>query len=134
MKGMKPISGVFFVLGLTISLLTSNLPTKAQSNQNTGNTGKSGYIAQNDDVEVFRNPTEGDNIPVDVTVKGASGTNRTARQQGANAFCKANQYTQALTFDYARDSTVGTMQWNPKSEQWEFCERCTMYLTKVTCK
>jgi hypothetical protein len=133
MKGMKRIFGVLFVLGLTISTLASNLPTKAQSNQNNGNTGKSSNIAATD-VRVFRNPTEGDNIPVDVVVKGASGQNKTARQQGANAFCKANQYTEAVSFDYERDGTIGTMQWNQKSEQWEFCEKCTMYLTKVTCK
>ncbi|MBE9184184.1 hypothetical protein IQ270_05470 [Microcoleus sp. LEGE 07076] len=130
---MKRIFGVFFVLGLTISTLAYNLPTKAQSNQNNGNTGKSSNIAATD-TRVFSNPREGDNIPVDVVVKGASGLSEKARQQGANAFCKANQYTQAINFTFDRDSTVGTMQWNQKSEQWEFCEECTMYLTKVTCK
>ncbi|MEG4304975.1 hypothetical protein [Microcoleus sp. D3_18a_C4] len=119
MKSMKRIFGVFFVIGLTISTLASNLPTKAQSSE---------------DIRVFLNPTEGENIPVDVVVKGASGLNQRARQQGANAFCKANQYTQAVSLDFARDSTVGTMQWNPKTSEWEFCEKCTMYLTKVTCK
>ncbi len=133
MKGMKRIFGVFFVLGLTISTLASNLPTNAQSNQKSGNTGNSGNIAATD-IRVFRNPREGDDIPVDVVVKGASGLNERARQQGANAFCKANQYSEAISFDYERDGTIGTMQWNQKSERWEFCASCTMYLTKVTCK
>lgn len=130
---MKRILGVFFVVGLTISTLASSLPTKAQSNQNSGNTGKSSNIAATD-IRVFRNPTEGDNIPVDVAVKGVSGVSERARQQGANAFCKANQYTEAVNFDVERDSTVGTMQWNPKTYQWEFCEDCKLYFTKVTCK
>ncbi|MEG4841691.1 hypothetical protein [Microcoleus sp. B9-D4] len=133
MKGMKRIFGIFFVVGLTISTLASNLPTKAQSNHNIGNNGKSGNIAATD-LRVFRNPTKGRNIPVDVVVKGADGLDEEARQKGANAFCRANQYTEAVSFDYERDGNVGTMQWNPKSEQWEFCEECKMYLTKVTCK
>lgn len=130
---MKRIFGVFFVLGLTTSALAYNLPTKAQSNQNNGNTGKSSNIAATD-IRVFRNPTEGDNIPVDVVVKGASGLNDEARQKGANAFCKSKQYTEAVNFEVERDSSVGTMQWNPKTYQWEFCEDCKLYFSKVTCK
>lgn len=117
MKGMKRIFGVFFVLGLTISTLAFNLPTKAQSN-----------------LRVFNDPTKGDNIPVDVVVKGASGLDEEARQKGANAFCRANQYTAAVNFEWDRDSTVGTMQWNPKTFRWEFCEECKLYFTKITCK
>ena len=134
MKGMKRILGVCFVLGLTISTLASNLPTKAQSNQNKENTGKSSNIAATDEVRVFNDPTKGDNIPVDVVVKGASGLDEEARQKGANAFCRANQYTAAVNYEWDRDSTVGTMQWNPKTFRWEFCEECKLYFTKITCK
>ncbi|CBN58013.1 hypothetical protein [Kamptonema sp. PCC 6506] len=103
---------------MTISTLASNIPANSQSS-----------------TEVFEDPTVGDNIPVDVVVKGASGLNAEARQQGANAFCKYKSFTQALpNFRYERDSTIGTMQWDRKTEDWVFCESCKSYLTRVTCK
>jgi len=131
---MKRILGGFFVLGLSISTLAFNLPVNAQSAQGSGTTGEPSGDAGSD-VGVFENPTEGNNIPVDAAIKGADGRSPRARQQGANAFCQSNGYTQALEgFQYKRGSTIGTMQWDPKTNSWEFCANCGMYLTKVRCK
>ncbi len=131
MKRIFPVC--VFVLGLSISILASHLPANSQSDRNIGDSGNLGIIA-NSDVEVFENPTEGNNIPLDVAIKGESGLSPRARQQGANAFCQSNQYNKAVNFEFKRGSTIGTMQWNKQTNSWEFCESCTMYLTKVTCQ
>ena len=56
---------------------------------------------------MFDNPTEGNNIAVDVVIKGESGLSPKARQQGANAFGQSNQYNKAVSFEFARGSTIG---------------------------
>jgi len=87
--------------------------------------------------KTFSNPAM-DGYPIDVALKGESGDSASARQRGANRFCRIKNFTRAVGYDFTSTDEAGesrgTYQWDNANKRWWFCPTCGIYFTRVTCK
>jgi Vitelline membrane outer layer protein I (VOMI) len=99
-------------------------PTPQPSTPNPDNSG----------IRLFENPLGENGIPIDVALKGANGLDPSARQFGADAFCRSKGYGRAVNFQFASGSNRGTWQFDTSTGRWTSCPNCGMYFTRVACQ